>query len=77
MEMRVNLSCPDITEAEIEAVCQVLRTPNLSLGPKVREFEQGFEEYIGVNTRLPLTAAPAACTSVPGRSAGAPVMRSL
>ncbi len=48
MEMRVNLACPDITEAEIEAVCQVLRTPNLSLGPKVREFEQGFEEYIGV-----------------------------
>ena len=35
MEMKVNLSRPDITEAEIEAVCQVLRTPNLSLGPKV------------------------------------------
>ena len=48
MEMRVNLACPDITEAEIEAVSQVLRTPNLSLGPKVREFEQGFEDYIGV-----------------------------
>jgi perosamine synthetase len=48
MEMKVNLSRPDITEAEIEAVCQVLRTPNLSLGPKVREFEQAFEQYIGV-----------------------------
>jgi len=48
MEMKVNLSRPDITEAEIEAVCQVLRTPNLSLGPKLREFELAFQQYIGV-----------------------------
>jgi perosamine synthetase len=48
MEMKVNLSRPDITEAEIEAVCQVLRSPNLSLGPKLREFEHAFEQYIGV-----------------------------
>ena len=48
MEMKVNLSRPDITEAEIEAVCQVLRSPNLSLGPKLREFEMAFEQYIGV-----------------------------
>lgn len=48
MEMKVNLSRPDITETEIQAVCQVLRSPNLSLGPKLREFEQAFEQYIGV-----------------------------
>jgi len=48
MEMKVNLARPDITEAEIEAVCEVLRTPNLSLGPKLREFERAFEQYIGV-----------------------------
>lgn len=48
MEMKVNLSRPDITDAEIEAVSQVLRTPNLSLGPKLREFEQAFEDYIGI-----------------------------
>ena len=47
MEMKVNLSRPDITEVEIDAVCQVLRTPNLSLGPKLRAFEQAFEQYIG------------------------------
>ncbi|OQY07912.1 MAG: polysaccharide biosynthesis protein [Planctomycetales bacterium 4572_13] len=46
--MKVNLARPDITEAEIEAVCEVLRTPNLSLGPKLREFERAFEQYIGV-----------------------------
>jgi len=38
--MEIPLSRPDITEAEIEAVCEVLRTPNLSLGPKLGEFEQ-------------------------------------
>ena len=52
MEMKVNLSRPDITEAEIEAVCQVLRSPNLSLGPKLREFEQAFEQYIGVKNAI-------------------------
>ena len=47
MEIRVPLSRPDITEAEIEAVTAVLRGPNLSLGPKLREFEQAFEAYSG------------------------------
>ncbi|MBN1392790.1 MAG: DegT/DnrJ/EryC1/StrS family aminotransferase, partial [Sedimentisphaerales bacterium] len=45
--MRIYLSRPDITEKEIEAVCAVLRTPNLSLGPKVPEFEAAFAKYIG------------------------------
>jgi len=45
--MKVHLSRPDITEAEIEAVCEVLRSPNLSLGPKLGEFEQAFAEYVG------------------------------
>jgi perosamine synthetase len=41
------LSRPDITEAEIQAACAVLRSPDLALGPKVAEFEQTFAEYIG------------------------------
>jgi len=45
--MRIHLSRPDITEKEIEAVCAVLRTPNLSLGPKLVEFEEAFAKYIG------------------------------
>lgn len=47
MNIRVPLSRPDITEAEIEAVSDVLRTPNLSLGPKLPAFEKAFCEYIG------------------------------
>jgi len=45
--MRIHLSRPDITEKEIEAVSAVLRTPNLSLGPKLVEFEEAFAKYIG------------------------------
>ena len=41
------MSRPDITEAEIQAVCDVLRSPNLSLGPKLDEFEEAFCRYIG------------------------------
>ena len=45
--MRIHLSRPDITEKEIEAVCAVLRCPDLSLGPKLAEFEDAFAGYIG------------------------------
>ncbi len=45
--MQIHLSRPDITEEEIEAVCEVLRSPNLSLGPKLPEFEAAFADYIG------------------------------
>jgi perosamine synthetase len=45
--MQIYLSRPDVTEKEIDAVCQVLRSPNLSLGPKLMEFETAFARYIG------------------------------
>lgn len=46
--MRIPLARPDITEQEIEAVVAVLRTPYLSLGPKVEDFEKRLAEYAGV-----------------------------
>ena len=48
MQREITLSAPDITEAEIAAVTQVLRTPRLSLGPKVPEFETAFTRRLGV-----------------------------
>lgn len=45
--MQIYLSRPDITDKEIEAVCEVLRSPNLSLGPKLTEFEKAFTDYTG------------------------------
>jgi perosamine synthetase len=45
--MRIYLSRPDITEKEVLAVTEVLRGPDLSLGPKLVEFENAFARYIG------------------------------
>ncbi len=45
--MRIPLSAPDISDAEIAAVVEVLRTPHLSLGPKLDEFERLAAEYAG------------------------------
>ena len=45
--MRIHLSRPDITEKEIQAVTDVLNGPDLSLGPKLGEFENAFANYIG------------------------------
>ena len=43
--MQIKLSSPDITEKEIQAVCEVLRTTDLSMGPKLGEFEDAFCAY--------------------------------
>ncbi len=43
----IPLSDPDITAAEIEAVSEVLKSPRISSGPKVEEFEAAFAQYMG------------------------------
>ncbi len=48
VDQPISLSAPDITQAEIDAVVAVLRTPQLSLGPKLDEFEQAFCRKLGV-----------------------------
>ena len=45
---RVPLSRPDISQADIDAVVAVLRTPHLSLGPKLAEFEKALAGYVGL-----------------------------
>jgi perosamine synthetase len=45
--MNIPLSRPDISEADIEAVVQVMRTAHLSLGPKGPEFEEAICRYTG------------------------------
>jgi perosamine synthetase len=47
MQMRIPLSGPDVTEVEIQAVVEVLRTPQLSLGPKLEAFESSIADYVG------------------------------
>src|ERR1700678_3052910 len=46
--MKIPLSAPDITEAEIEAVVAALRTPHPSLGPVSEQFEAAVATYISV-----------------------------
>lgn len=43
----VPLSQPSITDDDIAAVLAVLRTPTLSMGPRVREFEAAIAAYAG------------------------------
>lgn len=46
--MQIKLSSPDISQAEINAVTEVLKSGWLSLGPKVPEFEKAVADYVGV-----------------------------
>jgi len=43
----IPLANPDITDLERDAVMEVLNTPNLSLGPKLPEFEESVRAYTG------------------------------
>jgi perosamine synthetase len=45
--MRIPLSAPDIGEQEIQAVTEVLRSTQLSLGPKLEQFENRIAGYVG------------------------------
>ena len=47
MSLRIPLAKPEITESDRAAVMEVLRTAHLSMGPKVREFEQAICDYTG------------------------------
>lgn len=48
MSFRIPLARPELTEEDRAAVLSVLQTPNLSFGPKLREFEEAISAYIGV-----------------------------
>ena len=52
MNPRIPLSAPDITEAEIDAVAAVLRTPYLSLGPELAAFETALAAYHALDDRV-------------------------
>jgi dTDP-4-amino-4,6-dideoxygalactose transaminase len=42
------MSSPDITQADIDVVNDVLRTSYLSIGPQIQAFERATAEYVGV-----------------------------
>ena len=57
--MRIPLSSPDISEDDIAAVVEVLRTPRLSMGPKLEEFERAVADYAGVPYGVALSSGTA------------------
>ena len=57
--MFVPLSSPDITDREIDSVVEVLRTPHLSLGPKLPEFEEKFARYMGLKHAIAVSSGTA------------------
>jgi perosamine synthetase len=58
-EIHIPLSSPDVGEAEIQAVVDVMRTRHLSLGPKVPEFENAFRRYLGVDHAIAMSSGTA------------------
>jgi perosamine synthetase len=58
--MNVPLSRPDITELEVEYVTRVLRSGELSLGPRVAEFEDKFASYAGTRYAVAVNSGTSA-----------------
>ena len=60
----ITFSPPDITEKEIEAVAEVMRSGWITTGPKTKEFERRLTEYCGSAGTACLNSATAAleCT---------------
>src|SRR3990172_1864838 len=44
---KIPMSSPDLTDADRQAVFDVLNTPNLSMGQRILDFEQTFREHTG------------------------------
>ena len=60
MEQRkIQFSPPDITEEEIQAVCDTLRSGWITTGPKTKQFEKEIAEYCGVRHAICLNSATA------------------
>lgn len=56
----IPFSPPDITQAEIDAVVEVLKSGWITTGPKTKLFEQRIAEYVGTSRAVCLNSATAA-----------------
>jgi perosamine synthetase len=54
--MTIDLSGPDITQAEIDAVAEVLKSGRLSLGPAVDRFERAVAAFVGVKHAIAVSS---------------------
>ncbi|HOB73196.1 MAG TPA: DegT/DnrJ/EryC1/StrS family aminotransferase [Phycisphaerae bacterium] len=58
--MKIPLSSPDISQAERDAVAEVMLTSQLSLGPRLPEFERLLSEYVGVRYAVAVNSGTSA-----------------
>lgn len=58
--VQVPLSSPDITEKDIEAVVEVMKTRYLSIGPKVVEFEKRMGSFAGTKYAVAVNSGTSA-----------------
>jgi len=57
---RIPMSAPDITEDDVQAVAEVVRSGRLALGPKTEEFERSVAEYVDVEYAVAVSSGTAA-----------------
>jgi perosamine synthetase len=70
---KIPMSSPDLTEADRQAVIDVLNTPNLSMGQRILDFEQTFCELTGRKHALGVNSGTAGlhlCVRAAGIGAG-------
>ncbi len=71
--LQVNMSSPDLTEAEREAVIAVIETRYLSMGPQVQAFENAFRDQFGFKHAISVNSGTAGlhlCIRAAGIGAG-------
>lgn len=56
----ISFSPPDISELEIQEVCEALRSGWITTGPRVKEFEKRLSDYLHTNKTVCLGSATAA-----------------
>jgi perosamine synthetase len=60
MSESIAMSAPDITEEDVRAVAEVVRSGRLALGPKTEQFEQMMADYVGVKHAVAVSSGTTA-----------------
>ena len=71
----IRLARPDVGDEELAAVEEVVRTGQLTMGPKVEEFETGLARAVGTAHAAAVSSGTAASTSRSSRSRSDPETR--
>lgn len=56
----IPMASPEISEEDVQAVLEVVRSGRLALGPKTKEFENAIAEYVGVRHAVAVSSGTAA-----------------